>query len=169
MLRVLAGDADPTFEDLPKLRYLTACVREALRINTPISYVVPRASSSATTLGRYPIPAHTSIVLNIYAIHHNDEDWPEPFQFDPERFLRQASVKGAFQSTNVSFGLGQRQCPAQAFAIDEQLVLTAMLLKAFEWSLPDGSIHEKEIQNAFSPFALSLPRNVDIRVSKRAC
>lgn len=168
VLQVLGEEADPTLEDLPKLRYLTACIREALRINTPISYVVPRASAATTTLGRYRIPPHTSIVLNIYAIHHSAHNWADPFRFDPDRFLVAGSQKGvAAASPSISFGLGPRQCPAQAFAVDEQLVLTAMLLRECEWVIPENSVHAKEIQNAFSPFALSLPHKVDVLVTRR--
>ncbi|KAI0319618.1 cytochrome P450 [Amylostereum chailletii] len=71
VLDVLGDDTDPTLETVQKMHYLVACVREALRVNTPISYVVPRATSSSVTLGRHTIPPNTSIILNIYAIHHN--------------------------------------------------------------------------------------------------
>lgn len=163
VLDILGPESDPTLDDISRMRYLTACIREALRVNTPISYVVPRVSTSVVSLGRYTIPPNTSIVLNIYAIHHNDVDWPEPFKFDPDRFLTPS--KG--QSGSISFGMGPRQCPAQTFALDEQLVMTAMLLREYEWSIPSTSVHADEVQNAFSPFALSLPRNLDLRITRR--
>ena len=153
------GTADaPTLDDVQKMPFLMACVREALRINTPIAYVVPRTARMPVQLGRYTVPANTSIILNIYAVHHNERDWPSPFKFDPCRFQQDCSGGPAW----IPFGLGPRQCPAKAFALHEQMVLTAMLLREYQWSLPSRSVHANDVQNAFSPFALSLPHKLDL-------
>ncbi|VDB92600.1 unnamed protein product [Peniophora sp. CBMAI 1063] len=164
VLSVLGRDKDPTLELSQQMQYLNACVREALRINTPISYLVPRAASTTVQLGPYAIPPHTSIVLNIYAIHHKEDDWPNPFKFDPDRFMKGS---GSIAPAWIPFGMGQRQCPARAFALNEQTVLTAMLLREYEWTLPVGSSHACGIQNAFSPFALTVPHKLDICFTKR--
>lgn len=139
-----------------------ACVREALRLNTPIAYVVPRIASVPVQVGRYVIPANVSIILNIYAIHHNDRYWPRAFEFEPDRFLKESAVGAAW----IPFALGPRQCPAKSFALNEQMVLTAILLREYELSLPPSSIHADAIKNAPSPFALCLPYNLQIRFQK---
>lgn len=163
VLEVLGETTDPTFENVQQMHYLMACVREGLRINTPIQYVVPRVSASAVSLGQYVIPANTSIILNIHAIHHSEVNWPEPFKFDPDRFPKGFNGGAAW----VPFGLGPRQCPAKAFALNEQMVLTAMLLRQYEWALPAKSRHAVAVQNAFSPFALSLPHQLDLEFTRR--
>ena len=163
VLDVLGEDLDPTLENVQQMHYLFACVREALRINTPISYVVPRISDSPVTLGRYVIPAHTSLILNMYAIHHSEVNWQNAYKFDPDRFPKGSSPSPAW----VPFGLGPRQCPAKSFALNEQLVLTAMLLREYEWTLPTHSPHADALQNAFSPFALCLPHDLNLQFSRR--
>ncbi|KAI0083059.1 cytochrome P450 [Irpex rosettiformis] len=155
---VLGTTDCPTVENVQRMPFLMSCVREALRINTPIAYVVPRSASMPIQLGRYTIPANTSIVLNIYAVHHNERDWPAPFDFDPNRFQNISTVGAAW----IPFGLGPRQCPAKAFALHEQMVLTAMMLREYKWSLPASSVHADDVQNAFSPFALCLPHRLDL-------
>ncbi|KAI0029801.1 cytochrome P450 [Vararia minispora EC-137] len=167
VLGVLGKDGQPTLESQHAMPYLAACIREALRINTPISYLVPRAASSATQLGRYLIPAHTSIVLNLYAIHHSEHNWTDPFTFSPDRFLRWVDDKDANERKWVPFGMGQRQCPARAFAFAEQMALTAVMLREYEWELPEASPHTDEIQNAFSPFALTVPHKLYVRFTRR--
>ena len=49
----------------------------------------------------------------------------------------------------------------------ELRTLTAMLLCDWEWTLPSSSPHETKIKNGFSPFALSLPKDLDIDFTPR--
>ncbi|KAJ6492569.1 cytochrome P450 [Mycena vitilis] len=159
---VVGPKADFTTENLSanSLPFLNACIRESLRINTPISYVVPRMSTADAQLGRYAIPADTSITVDIYAIHHTETFWKDPHAFNPDRF-EQESLKSW-----VPFALGPRQCPARNFAMYEQRALAAVLLRDYEWELPSGSKHSDSIQNAFSPFALTVPQELNLTFRK---
>jgi cytochrome P450 len=158
----VVGKADFTAENLGanSLPFLNACIRESLRINTPISYVVPRMSTADAQLGKYAIPAGASITVDIYAIHHDETFWKEPHAFKPERF-EQESLKSW-----VPFALGPRQCPARNFAMYEQRALAAVLLRDYEWELPSGSKHSEKIQNTFSPFALTVPHELRLTFRK---
>ncbi|KAG1777506.1 hypothetical protein EV702DRAFT_969398, partial [Suillus placidus] len=49
----------------------------------------------------------------------------------------------------------------------EQRSLAVMLLREYEWTLPEDSIHQDGLKNAFSPFALTLPYNLRITFTKR--
>ncbi len=44
----------------------------------------------------------------------------------------------------------------------EQRTLAAIFLRDYEWSLPEHSIHEGSLKNAFSPFALTLPHDLEL-------
>jgi hypothetical protein len=44
----------------------------------------------------------------------------------------------------------------------ELRTLASMLLQQWEWDLPADSPHRDGIKNGFSPFALSLPKDLDI-------
>ncbi|SJL17001.1 uncharacterized protein ARMOST_20541 [Armillaria ostoyae] len=164
VLDVLGDDLDPTVDQLSgiSLPYLTACIREALRINTPISYVVPRQANQPVQLGKYAIPAHTSLIVNIYAIHHDGRRWASPDSFIPERFLEHGRQKSGW----LPFALGPRQCPARNFAMYEQRALAAVFLREFEWVLPEQSIHRDSLKNTFSPFALTLPHDLELTFTR---
>ncbi|KAH7927491.1 cytochrome P450 [Leucogyrophana mollusca] len=170
VLRVLGPTADPSVGTLSatSLPYLNACIREALRINTPISYIVPRAPINGVTLGKYYIPPNTSLIYNIYAVHHNDSVWGDPKAFRPARFLEKGTPRAAMvKDAWVPFATGPRQCPARNFALYEQRALAVMLLREYEWSLPENSIHKNGLRNAFSPFALTLPHDLHITFTKK--
>ncbi|KAJ7471054.1 cytochrome P450 [Mycena latifolia] len=159
---VIGPKADFTAENLGanSLPFLNACIREALRINTPISYVVPRMAAADAQLGKYAIPAGTSLTVDIYAIHHTETSWEDPHSFRPDRF-----EKNSLKSW-VPFALGPRQCPARNFAMYEQRALAAVLLRDYEWELPADSKHSECIQNAFSPFALTVPHELHLTFHK---
>jgi cytochrome P450 len=82
------GDRDPVeAADLKDTPYVLACIREALRLNTPIVSGVPRACAGDARLGNYAIPARTTLIVNVWAIHHSEREWEDPFAFRPERWL----------------------------------------------------------------------------------
>jgi cytochrome P450 len=149
---------------------LDACIREALRVNSPATILIPRMSSTeAVTLGGYKIPANTLITVNVFGALHNLGEWEEPAEFRPERYLVPSSEgDGEGKGTSVPaswipFGLGRRQCPAKNFTLLELRVLVAHLLKKYKWELPPDSIHlKKGVQNAWSPFAFNYPKDLDV-------
>jgi cytochrome P450 len=169
VLRVVGPTADPSVTSLSasSLPYVNACIREALRINTPVSYIVPRTTTDGVTLGKYYIPPNTSLIYNIYAVHHRDDVWGDPHVFRPNRFLEQTEKSPILKDAWVAFASGPRQCPARNFALYEQRALVVMLLREYEWSLPTDSIHKHGLKNAFSPFALTLPQDLHITFTKR--
>lgn len=112
---MLNGRVEPTLPDLSNLPFLSACIKEALRINSPISLLPARWTLQPTMIGKYAIPAHTSVVPNVCAVHQNDNNWPEAQKFDPYRFMgtRQKAAN------NIPFGSGPRQCVARQFSLFE--------------------------------------------------
>jgi cytochrome P450 len=96
VLSVLGPTRDPTVADLADMPLVHACVREVLRINTPVTSSVPRTCKSAIRLGQYAIPANTSIMPNSYVWHHAAREWPDAYTFRPERWFDQ---KGNMKSS----------------------------------------------------------------------
>ncbi|KAF5366591.1 hypothetical protein D9758_008952 [Tetrapyrgos nigripes] len=120
---VFGDDQNPTVDLISgiSLPYLTTCIREALRINTAISYIFPQKSPQPVHLGKYTIPTETSLIMNISAIHHRQDAWKSPHDFDPDRFLDPQWSKSSW----LPFALGPRQCPAQNFAMYKQHILAS--------------------------------------------
>ncbi|KAF7347950.1 Cytochrome P450 [Mycena sanguinolenta] len=144
--------------DPREMPYLQACIRESLRVNTPLTYVVPRvAMKDAGLVGangrKVLIPEGSSIIINITCIHYKEEYWPNAHEFNPERFMGMSKGQETECDTTqwLPFGLGSRMCPARNFAMYEQRVLAAMLLNKWEWTISSDSPHVGGIKNGFSP------------------
>jgi cytochrome P450 len=115
VLAVLTGRNEPTFSDLSRLPFLNACIKEALRINSPISLLPARMTTEHVILGKYSIPAGVSLVPNVCAVHYAEKDWTVPERFDPYRF-----IDGKMRAVaNIPFGTGPRQCVARQFSLYE--------------------------------------------------
>jgi len=74
--------------DIPNLPYLQAIVKETFRLHTVGALALPRQSIRASNdvLG-YKLPAHTHLILNLYAIHRDPNVYKNPNTFNPDRFL----------------------------------------------------------------------------------
>ena len=55
------------------------------------------------------IPKGTLVRLAYHVIHHDQQYWPEPEQFRPERFLKE-NAADIVPFSFVAFGSGPRQC-----------------------------------------------------------
>jgi cytochrome P450 len=81
-----------TRDDIPKLTYLKMCIKEGLRLHSPVPFVL-RQATAATELDGVVFPEGTRILVHLYNLHHNEAVWPEPHQYRPDRFTAEAVSK----------------------------------------------------------------------------
>ncbi|XP_052282963.1 cytochrome P450 3A29-like isoform X3 [Dreissena polymorpha] len=76
-----------TYEKVMELPYLDQFVHETLRMYPPVT-AMNRATSEDrdVQIDGYWFPKNTMISCNIYMIHHDDNNYPEPEKFIPERY-----------------------------------------------------------------------------------
>ncbi|XP_068669648.1 p-coumarate 3-hydroxylase-like [Aristolochia californica] len=126
---------------LSRLRYLSAVVKEAMRLHPAAPLMLPRTPSETSTLGGYSVPKGTRVLVNMWAIERYPENWENPTEFNPERFLTN-DRKWDFSGNDFHFfpfGSGRRICPGAPFADRMLMYGLATLLHSFNWRLPDGA------------------------------
>ncbi|KAM9329052.1 cytochrome P450 4V2 [Gastrophryne carolinensis] len=123
------SDQPVTMDDLKKLRYLEAVVKEALRIYPSVPFF-GRTTTEECTIRGYVIPKGINVVVVTYALHRDPEFFPEPEEFRPERFLAENSV-GRNPYAYIPFSAGLRNCIGQKFALMEEKVVLAYILRNF--------------------------------------
>jgi cytochrome P450 len=81
------------------------------------------------------IPKGTEIGINTYAFHHNEDIFPDPFCFKPERWLeRSSNEKHEIQRREFAvFSIGARGCPGKAIAYLEISLVIAKTLWHFDF------------------------------------
>lgn len=94
-------------ESLP---FLDAVVKETLRVYQPIPASQLRSSMSDTTIEGFLIPAGTLVSCQAYSLHRNPEIYPEPYKFNPERWLGDEITVAEMQRWWWPFSSGGRMC-----------------------------------------------------------
>ncbi|KAF4616644.1 hypothetical protein D9613_008324 [Agrocybe pediades] len=85
---VKPGDL-PDFEDEASLPYITAICKEALRWRDVAPTAVPHLLMEDDEYKGYRIPKGSIVIPNVWAMLHNEDVYPDPFAFNPERFLNE--------------------------------------------------------------------------------
>ncbi|XP_066278637.1 cytochrome P450 2U1-like [Branchiostoma lanceolatum] len=118
--------------------YTTATLAEVHRINTVVPLSIPHSPSSETALNGYTIPAGTNILMNLWSVHMNPQLFPEPDNFNPDRFLDQ---DGNFVKHEelIPFSVGPRVCLGEQLAKMEGFLLFVYLMQRFTFKLPEGA------------------------------
>ncbi|XP_074322932.1 cytochrome P450 71A1-like [Apium graveolens] len=97
--------------DLQKLVYLKAIVKEATRLHPPAPLLVPRETIEKCVVSGYEIEAKTRVYINAYAIGRDPESWESPDEFFPERFTDSSIDFRGQDFELIPFGAGRRMCP----------------------------------------------------------
>jgi cytochrome P450 len=130
---VLSGN-EPTAMDVPKLKYVEATIKEALRMYPPAIGVFLRQATNNTEIGGYQIPRGSLVGLSSFVTHRDPRWFADPETFKPERFLPPA-VEQIPAGAYFPFGMGPRVCIGQGFAMTEMILIVASVLQRCEVTL----------------------------------
>ncbi|XP_031555429.1 steroid 17-alpha-hydroxylase/17,20 lyase-like [Actinia tenebrosa] len=127
------GTRAPEWSERQELPYLKAFIAEVLRHCSVMPLAIPHEALCDSTIGLYHVPKGTTVLLNIYAIHHDPEVWENPKEFKPERFLDENRNFDSGRAANlIAFGIGHRVCPGEALARMESFLFTTRFVKSFK-------------------------------------
>ncbi|KAF8796532.1 Cytochrome P450 4V2 like protein [Argiope bruennichi] len=122
-------DKDITENDLKDLCYLDSVVKETLRLY-PAVPEFGRHVEEDTTICGYTIPKGASCFILSYFLHRDQEVFPDPEKFDPNRFSPENSIKIP-EYAYIPFSAGPRNCIGYRFATMEVKILLATILRNF--------------------------------------
>ncbi|GKZ35743.1 hypothetical protein AbraIFM66950_006496 [Aspergillus brasiliensis] len=139
-------------QELEKIPYLSACVKESLRIAMPVPgrlpRVVPQDLAEPFMVDGQVIPPGTIVSMSTYTMHTNEEVWgPDARIFNPDRWL-QPEAKSLEQYL-CTFSKGARMCIGQNVAYAEVTIVMAYLFRNFDIWLPSG-FREPEKKDLFT-------------------
>jgi trans-cinnamate 4-monooxygenase len=129
-----------TEPDTHKLPYLQAVIKETLRLRMAIPLLVPHMNLHDAKLAGYNIPAESKILVNAWFLANNPEQWKNPDEFRPERFLEEEKHVEANGNDfrYLPFGVGRRSCPGIILALPILGITIGRLVQNFELTTPPG-------------------------------
>ena len=123
--------------------WLEAVCKETLRIR-PVVFEFARKLTAPVQLAGYHIPAGIILAPSINLVHHNNQHYPDPDVFRPQRFLDQRADPAVW----LPFGGGVRRCLGATFAQVEMRTVLREVLRRVELSpttTPDEPIKPRHV------------------------
>lgn len=149
----------PTHEDRASLPYLNAVLSEIYRWNPAAPLGVAHRLTQDDIYEGHFIPEGTTVIPNIWAMLHDENVYPNPMVFNPERFMpSQPSPSQNPESSDMplnpdprlfAFGFGRRICVGQHFADSALFIAISSLLSTLTFSkardLETGELIDPEV------------------------
>ncbi|KAK1573706.1 cytochrome P450 [Colletotrichum navitas] len=129
--------------------YLRACIDEAMRLSPSVGGLLPReVLAGGATIDGARVPAGTVVGTPHYAIHHNEDYFPNAYAYVPERWIVGASNPATAAATTTTttteedvaraqsafcpFSVGARGCIGKGLAYAEMSTTIARTLFLYD-------------------------------------
>ena len=131
------GGRLPVLADLGRLNYTKRVLTEALRLYPP-GWLLSRVTTAAVRIGDYVLEPHSEVLFSPYFLHREEEAFPEPERFIPDRWLPQV-VTARQREAFVAMGGGRRKCIGDVFGMTEATIVLAVIAARWRLRPPERS------------------------------
>ncbi|XP_054287443.1 cytochrome P450 4c21-like [Macrosteles quadrilineatus] len=132
IISIVGLNDDITLEDLSRMPYLDQVIKETMRKFLIVPFVL-RKMSKDVELKTCTLPAGSVICCNLANIHMDPKVYPNPDEFDPDRFSPENSC-GKEKFSFIPFSGGPRMCIAKNYAMNLMKIQIAHVLRNFRLS-----------------------------------
>ncbi|KAG6373486.1 cytochrome P450 [Boletus reticuloceps] len=136
--KVVGRDRLPTLNDRASLQYIDAMLREALRWGSLVPMCVPHRVTQDDVFERSLIPKGAVVIPNLWGMARDEEVYPDPTTFNPDRYLDANGNIITDELSGVYFGYGRRVCPGRYLAHTSTWLAGANMLLLFRFSKAIG-------------------------------
>ncbi|KAL8785210.1 MAG: hypothetical protein Q9195_008743 [Heterodermia aff. obscurata] len=142
---VMGEERSPQWSDFEKLPYINMIIKESHRWRPVSPLGVPHALGEDNEVDGMFLPKGSTVVLNVWAMHHDNATWKDPEHFIPERFESYPSLASTYVASgrwderdHYGYGAGRRICPGIHLAERNLFIGVAKLLWAFNFKVKGG-------------------------------
>lgn len=137
--------------ELEKLPYLTACIKESIRLSQPATHRSQRLYNEPIKYNDWVIPARTPVGMNQTDVHMDENIFPEYEKFKPERWINPQKMKygSIVDKYFVPFGKGTRSCLGLNLAWCELYLGMAAVFRNFKFELYETDYSDVEVKHDF--------------------
>ena len=157
----LVGDRPLSYDDLANLPFLTAVVKETMRLYPP-AWIIGRRALLHDRIGDTEIPAQSVVAVSPYTLHRHPQYWDQPEVFEPRRFMNDEVERKREPFSYIPFGAGPRTCIGSNLALVEAPLVIGRLVQRYEMALQNvGAVAPRGI------FVLVPSEPIMMRVTRR--
>ena len=142
----VSGDI-PGLDELERLPYLDAVIKESMRV-LPASSYSQRVAVEPTSLGPVRMNPGTPVIFSQYITHHRADLFEDPDRFIPERWATITPSPYEY----LPFGAGPRMCIGAPLAMAEIRTALTVMLKRFNFQIkPMSTVNGHVISTMLGP------------------
>jgi len=141
-------------DDNGALPYVSAVLRETMRLYPVVPLMVPYQTTASTTVEGFNIPKGSQVLVNQYAMARNDQLWKDSASFNPDRFMTGPDAELELRAADapneckflkfIPMGTGRRACAGYMLAKVELFMQAATLIQCFDWQPTAKGLHLRE-------------------------
>ncbi|OCH84376.1 cytochrome P450 [Obba rivulosa] len=167
---VLGGRRLPELSDQESMPYITSIMKESLRWKPVVPLNFPHRLTEDDVYRGYHLPKGSLVLANNWAILHDEDMYPDPSAFKPDRFMKDGKLDSEIRDpATAAFGFGRRICPGRYMAQDQLWIVIASVLATFEIGKEvDGNGQEIMPETDSLPGFLSHPRPFKCTIKPRS-
>jgi len=141
IIGVTGGGRPVGEEDVPRMPFLEAVVKETLRRHPPGHFLLPHTATRPSDLAGFNVPVDASVYFYIADMGMDPGVWQNPAEFRPERYVDdgvEVDLTGTKDIKMIPFGVGRRMCPGIGLALLHIQLIVARLVQEFAWKCKPG-------------------------------
>mmetsp|Transcript_146809 Transcript_146809/g.208076 ORF Transcript_146809/g.208076 Transcript_146809/m.208076 type:complete len:145 (+) Transcript_146809:1146-1580(+) len=141
------------------MEFLNAMIKETLRFSSPVAGVFPRIALEDHELDGLKVKKGTLIGLSLLGVGYDPDNYEDPFNFNPNRWVGTNPIKDPFQF--IPFSSGNRNCIGQHLALIETRLILAELLSRYDFELIEGyklRMTNRFMYEPYEPLALKMKK-----------
>lgn len=132
----VAGDGVFEIEHIKEMHYVTNIFKEALRLYPPVGFFA-RETREDRKMRDKLVKKGSGVVVAPWLIHRHERFWKNPHEFDPTRHESKSNIK---KDTYMPFGMGERICIGQGFAMQESVLILANIIRKYKLELEENFV-----------------------------
>jgi cytochrome P450 len=153
-----------SLKECDKMVYTIGFINESLRLASPMS-LIPRCTKKAININGLSVPAHTNVLLNVFGIHHSGQNWSEPMECKPERWLSE-TMKDT--ENFIPFGEHRRVCLGEKVITKIIFLIVTNFVKHFKMEFIEStSVKDKCLKNEGKMGIMRQPFEFKLKLKRR--
>ncbi|CAF1238231.1 unnamed protein product [Rotaria sordida] len=121
--------------DLHNIKYLDHILSECQRLYPIFMFNASESASCDMIIDNIFLPKDSMVILDVISLNRNEDVWPQPLVFKPERF---ESITEEQRKAVHSFGIGRnRRCLGEHMIKAIHKLLVAHIVQRYEIRLPE--------------------------------
>lgn len=159
-----------SYREASKLPYLSAVIREAMRLHPSVGMILPRGVplTGATLVDekgkKHFMSAGVEIGFNPWIMQRDPDIFPDPEAFKPERWIdADADNLARMNRAWIAFGAGRHSCSGQHISMLEMTMLIPSMILRYNMKWADDAA-DISVENYFFTMQKGLKVKLEARV-----